>query len=267
MPSRPYVALIAVLSLVGLVPLAHGQIVRFLLPDSFTPPPQADVRVHIEADRAPAPWPADRAEWLFVKGSGRQTNLHDVAPDNAADQSVTIRSSANGVTVAGLNLRPMVETHARETLAKTLPSLVNDPPTLPDRETIRVRRVESLTTMLRVEPHGGNSPVATQKTSQRVEIRALFDPTAATPGSDVPVRVYDDLGGASGIKIHAECLEGGAATIVTADRSGIAYLPITHTGVWRVQAHAAKPAPPGSDADIVLYSCTLTFRVTREEAE
>ncbi len=243
---------------------AQAQTVRFLVPDTHGPAPNAPLTISLEADRAPAPWPQDRCEWLFVKGSGRIANRHDVVPDQPASEAVTITASANGVTLVGLELRPVIESIPRETLMKSLPGLVADVPPLPNREVIRVRRRESLSTHLRVEPNGGHSPVATQKNGLNVEMRAMFDPTMATPGSDLPVRVYADGSGASGIRIHAECLDGGAATIVIADGAGIAYLPITHTGRWRIQAHTARPAPPGSDFDITLYSSTMTFEVTKE---
>lgn len=249
---------------VGCGSTATAQAVRFLIPETFTPAANVDLPVRVEADREISPWPADRVEWLFVRGSGRQANRHDVQPDQPGGESVTVRTSANGVTMIGLDLAPTIESHSRDVLMKSLATLTAEPPSLPNRVQIRVRRIESLTTLVRVEPLGGHAPVATQKSGQRVEIRALFDPTMATPGSDVPVRVYYEGGGAGGIKIHAECLDGGAATQVIADRSGIAYLPITHTGVWRVQAHAAASAFEGSGADVILHSATLTFKVTKE---
>ena len=243
---------------------AHAQTVRFLVPSTHSPAPNAALTISLESDRAPAQWLQDRCDWLFVKGSGRIANRHDVPPDQPASNAVTINASPNGVTLVGLELRPVIEAIPRDVLAKNLPGLVADVPALPVRDVIRVRRLESLSTHLRVDPHGGHSPVATQKNALDVEMRALFDPTMAVPGSDLPVRVYADGSGASGIRIHAECLDGGAATIVNADNAGIAYLPITHTGRWRIQGHIAKPAPAGSDYDITLYSSTMTFEVTRE---
>jgi hypothetical protein len=224
------------------------------------------VRVRVEGDRVVVPWPADRAEWLFIRGSGRQSNRHDVPADQPNGEAVTVRSSANGVALVGLELRTTVESYPREKLAASLANLVAAPPTLPDQPIIRVLRIESLATRLRVDPPVSHSPVASQKSGQRVEIRTMFDPTMAMPGSEIPVRVYAEAG-ASGMKIHAECLDGGAATQVLADRSGIAYLPITHPGIWCIQAHHAAVAPPGSNADIVLYSTTLTFKVTKEAEE
>ena len=57
-------------------------------------------------------------------------------------------------------------------------------------QTVRVRRVESATTMVRVPTPDGralSSATAMSKTGQAVEIRPLFDPTVLRVGRDIPL--------------------------------------------------------------------------------
>lgn len=252
----------------SLAPAAGAQTVRFLVPETFTPAPSAELTVGVAVDgNPPADWPVGRVEWMFIRGGGQQENRHDVQPA-AGTHSVPATSPAFGAGVIGVELSPANQVFDRETLAEFLSERVAftpAPPPLPVGETVLIRRVESAAAIIRSLRPGeaavGGTHVATDKTGLRAEIRALMDPTALPPGSDLSVRVYINGDKRAGAVLTAA--RGQTMHRVTANESGIAFVPLTEPGEWRVQFHHAAIEPEG----FTLYSGTLTFQVPGDAGE
>lgn len=256
--------------------LAADPSAAFLTPSQFVVAPGATVAVHFDVGEAgsarPATWPADRIEWLFVRGGPTQTNRHEVRADHPQSGAVDVKIEHPGVTLVGVDQRPVVLNLTgdewRTFLRANVAELSNAPAArLPDGSAaVRVRHVVSTKTLVRAARADGqvnSSPIATGKSGQAVEIRPLFDPTAIRPGSDLPMRMYvdgDKCVGAHGRATHVP--SGHAATFVT-DREGSAFFRVTEPGLWRVEFHHATPRTGDPAADWNLYTATLTFEVQK----
>ncbi|MGE0480809.1 MAG: hypothetical protein AB7Q17_10105 [Phycisphaerae bacterium] len=305
---------------------ARAQDARFLRPEAAEVTAAKPFLVRIErlVDGRPAAstWPAARVHWLFVRGSGFQLN-RDAAPAVAGRGGAERRAGAAaaddaqsatelsieqaGLAMIGLDLKPVVERVPRREFARflrertaTSAELIDELQTATrvpgheapaDADAVRVRRVESLKTHVRVveamEARGGESPAAgagpsqrgpdldrtgaargaappepagvvMSKTGQAVEIRWMADPHALAVRSDVPVRVY--VAGGRGVKLRATP-DGGAAQELTTDVGGIARFKLSQAGVWRIECHHATPVKDDPDADWVLHSGTVTFEI------
>ncbi|MEW6200240.1 MAG: DUF4198 domain-containing protein [Planctomycetota bacterium] len=248
----------------------------FLTPGQFAVTPGATVAVHFDVGEAgtarPASWPADRIEWLFVRGGPTQTNRHEVRADDPQSGAVDVKIEHPGVTLVGVDQRPVVLNLTGDEWRAFLRANVAesnnaDAAHLPAAShPVRVRHVVSSKTLIRAARADGqvnSSPIATGKSGQAVEIRPLFDPTAIRPGSDLPMRLYvdgDKCVGARGRATHVP--SGHAATFVT-DREGSAFFRVTEPGLWRVEFHHASPRTGDPAADWNLYTATLTFEVQK----
>jgi hypothetical protein len=95
----------------------------------------------------------------------------------------------------------------------------------------------------------------------RAELRSLFDPTVAKPGSDWAVRIYIEGAKKSDGLVQATSLADGKIQSAITDESGAARFHLGAAGVWRVEFHDAQPLENDPQADWVLRSGTLTFEV------
>lgn len=224
-------------------------------------------------DARPVGWPSDEIEWLFVRGGGTQENRDRVRPQNPKDDFVLLRIEHPGVTLVGADRRPIV----REMTGDELGTFLRQSVALAEKASIpagdgelRVRHVASAKTLIRAATAGRESPpsaIATSKTGQKVEIRPLFDPSAARVGSDLPLWSYIDGSKKTGVKVQATNVATGKTTTFLTDAGGSGHFRVTDAGLWRVEFHHAEPLKDGSKADWVVYSATLTFEVATRGAD
>ncbi len=263
---------------------AAAQDVAYLLPDAYAAAPGAKVAVHVERAAGAEPvrvaWPEDRAGWMFISADGDQENRHGVKADAPGGDSVSVMAPNGGAEVVGLDLAAAVSSVDAGRFADFRAKFVaapraNEPaagsvaPTAAREAKVRVRRYESLNTIVRVNAEGlepGPSQIVTAKTGQKASIRPVMDPTGLRAGSDVPFRVYTDGRAVGGGILTAVNAATGRTQTVTGDSAGICQVHIDSTGLWRLQFHHAVTSPD-SEADWNLYSATLTFEVTRAAKE
>lgn len=258
-------------------PTAAAQTVHALSPSSYQAQPGQTIELRLLAGEARAAaaqaWRAADVAWFFVRDAAVQSNVEQIQP--AADgQTLSVRVDRPGVTVIGLDRSPFVERVRAAELDAFLEAHAASPaPAGAARRAnadapLRVKRVESARTMVRVrDPAGGDaagSAAAMSRTGQAVETRPLFDPTLLASGSELPLRVYAGGRARKGVTVRATHVGTGAVHDVLTDGEGITALPIDRTGVWRVEFHVSDPAGRDDAADLVLYSGTMTFEVTRE---
>jgi hypothetical protein len=221
-------------------------------------------------DAQPVPWPSGEVSWLFVRAGPTQENRHDVRPERAQDNCISLKIEQPGVTLIGADQRPIRhEVTAAELRAFLSRNAARDQGGQvdglgPDAK-LRVRQVTSAKALIRVQDQSGRvlpSAVATSKTGQAVEIRPHFDPTAARVGSDIAVTVYVDGDKRTGAKVQATSVATGKTEAFVTDASGSGHFRVTDPGLWRVEAHYAQPPAGEPSADWVIYSATLTFEAT-----
>jgi hypothetical protein len=266
---RPWLAPLLIAAAAGPV-LADPLGASFLVPSRYTTAQTEAITVRFGSgagfDTTPDPWPSDRVEWMLVRGGPTQENRHDVRPAKAADDFVTVEIAHPGVTLIGVDQKPDVidvtgaelkafaaahlgETAARARIAR-----------LGDDQKVRVRRVASAKTLIRVADGAITRPSATAlgKTGQVVELRPLIDPTVVAPGTDLPLWVY--VGGVKrpGVKVEATHVASGKQVSFETGRGGAGHVRIPAAGVWRVAAYFIEPAGDAA-ATWVLRSATLTF--------
>lgn len=254
---------------------ALGQGTHALLPDSFQVVPGQPVRLRVESRRGDttetAVWPAQRVGWYFLRNGGIQENRDAIAPRDPGERTVAQAIPHAGAAVIGLDLEPVIENWTQAGLdafvnefrsgSHTVPRIpeANDP-------VLRVRRVESLRTLVRAIPAGieGNTSASTTilaKTGQAVEIRLMADPTIAATGSDIPIKAYvrgDKCANANG---RAICLGDGSVQTFTTDPTGAAFFKLTHGGIWWIEFRHAEKSDDPADHDWTIYSASLTFEV------
>lgn len=277
-----------------------------------------------QSNRDAAPAVAGRAG----VGAGAPAAIGDAESDRAgaaaggdspAGSRVAVAGNASeltiespGVAMIGLDLKPVVEQVPRAEFARFLRERTATPPEIiaewqrtprapdapsdgapGDGDAVRVRRVESMKTHVRVieaaeradkdagsgsadgagDARRGREPraagvargareddpagVVMSKSGQAVEIRLMADPHALALGSDVPVRVY--LASWGGAKLWATP-DGGAPQELVTDSGGIARFKLSQAGVWRIECHHAEPIKSDA-ADWMLRSGTVTFEI------
>jgi hypothetical protein len=238
------------------------------------------VAVRVESgkgvDAQPIDWPTSKIDWLFVRAPGTQENRENVGPADPKDDFIEVTLTKPGVTMVGLDTKPSVTNvtgkKLKEFLRRTAPEETQKDllAGIADEEKVRVQRIESAKTLVRVRDADGKPPshsaVAQSKTGQVVEIRALADPTMVAVGSDLPVRAYVGGDKQPGVKMLATCVTTGKTQQALTDSSGSCHFRIDSTGVWRIEFHYARTLETDPDADWVVYSATLTFEATRTGA-
>jgi len=261
--------------------LAAAQSVKYLSPDKYQAHVGEQLRLHVEAGDALKPqrvaWPAEIIDWLYVRAAGTQENLHKerVQPARPQDDFLAVTLSHPGVALIGFDTRPAVTPVAGRDLQAFVTryvepaSLPSPRPRFPSTATLNVRRVESTKALVRVQAEDGersHSATAQSKSGQAVEIRPLADPTMATVGNDLPVRVYIGGGKKAGVRLLATSVAAGKTQQIVTDASGAAHFRVTHPGLWRVEFHHAQPLKDDPAADWAIYSATLTFEVEEKGA-
>jgi photosystem II stability/assembly factor-like uncharacterized protein len=83
-----------------------------------------------------------------------------------------------------------------------------------------------------------SSPAATPATPP-IELRAYANPALLRPGADLPLRAYLDQAPSPGAGIEV-LAPGGGVTVVRADASGFATVPITASGAWTIRYRAGE---------------------------
>lgn len=252
-----------------------AQGVHTLVPDRFRVAGGDAVNLRVESRRGEktetVDWPAQRIGWFFVRNGGTQENQDTVLPRDPQERAIAYRIDHAGGAVIGMDLKPRLETWTAAELDAFVSECRSGSPTTPAPPKAantdwRVRRIETLRTLVRASPAGveeseASSTAILAKTGQAVEIRLMADPTIATIGSDVPLKTYvrgDKCAGAAG---RAICLSDGSRQTFTTDPTGAAHFKLTRGGVWLVEFRHVEPAPPGSDHDWLIHSATLTFEV------
>jgi hypothetical protein len=226
-------------------------------------------------DAQPVAWPSGEVSWLFIRGGGEQENRHDVRPQRAQDNFITLKIEQPAVTLVGAE-RPVVREVAGAELRTFLEQNVAGDSTAAEANRLaadrkyRVRDIASAKTLIRVPTADGQvgpSAIATSKTGLAGEIRPQFDPTVAPVGSDLPLTIYVNGDKLPGATIQATNVATAKTTTMTAGPSGSAHFRVTDTGVWRVEFHWAQPLQDDPAADWVVYNATLTFEVTKGGAQ
>jgi len=255
---------------------ASAQGVDYLLLDRYELASGGELTLRFERERegelARAAWPGS-FDWLFVRVAGHQETMTELGPADASEDFVRLRTTRPGITLIGADRPERVERVDAAELRAFLAAKVG-PRSLPAgwRETLggggragglRVRRVESAKALVRVlggQDWRPNSATAQSKTGQRVEIRPLADPTSVQVKSDLPVKVY--LPGAKrGVAVTARHVDSGRTQTFFTDDGATGFFTVSVSGLWTVEAHAARPLPDDPGADWEVATATLTFEV------
>lgn len=267
------------LGLLGVLttPAVRGEFpaARFLVPAAHQAAAGERVALRVQAPRADgglaaAAWPGAEVKWFFVRVAGTQQNFDALAADAPGGEAVSLAVERAGVTMIGLDLRPRVETLtgaefeallAAKVAAEALPA--GRTKAAPDAK-VRVRRIESMKSLMRVRNDRGEAPpaqVAQSKAGQAAELRLMLDPTVGRVGSDVAVRAYvaGDKRPAARVIVRREGDE--KATEFTTDPTGSGYFRVLAAGRWRVEFTHAEPLKDDPEAEWAVYTATLTFEV------
>lgn len=245
-----------VLALLALPAATLGQQTFFVQPEAARLAPGAALRVRLESGGKAAPW--DGVRWIYVRVGDAQENL-DVPP-NAPDAGglVTLPCPGSGPTVVGVDLRPVVEEMDAAALRAFAAAKCDGALPVDVAGKVRVRHIRSCKALLRVGDGPGAAAIA--KSSQGAEIAVWMDPTRAPVGSDVAFAVV--IAGAELGDARVVATPGaGRVQDVRSKTKSPGHFTITTAGPWRVESHHLARADPGSGADWILTSATLTFTV------
>ena len=253
--------------------------VTYLTPETFAANLGDSVLLRVQLGEAlraaPTAWPEDQLAWFFVRSGDTAQNRPTVRAVDRDPNAAEVSMPRPGATVVGFDSKPVVAevlgSELKSFLTKNVAGAADDPAVrgLKAARRLRVRRIQSATTLIRVAAPGAQvvpSVIAMSKTGQKVEIRPLSDPTMVPVGRDLPLRVYVGASKEAGAKVQATSLDGGTTVAATTDSSGAAHFRITHTGQWRIEFHYAEPNVTDADIDWDIRSATLTFEVTKEGA-
>jgi hypothetical protein len=267
---------------------AGAQQAGFLVPEKAQAQVGEQLTLRLERGDAlaskPVAWPANDVQWFFIRAFGTQENRDELKPARPADDFVRVPLEHAGVTVMGVDFKPIVATvptkdfqafMKRDGVTTAANAAQNAGGAGPQDaakalagQTVRVRRYESVKTIVTVaDARGQVPPSATgiSKTGQKVEILPLLDPTQVKPGGDLPVAVYINGSKKPDIKVAATRV-GGAKENRVADPSGSSHFKVANAGPWRVEFHYVEPLTGDAQADWAIYSATVTFAVRGEGA-
>ncbi|MBC7771623.1 MAG: hypothetical protein H7210_03935 [Pyrinomonadaceae bacterium] len=189
---------------------------------------------------------------------------------------VSFRLNTPGVAMAGCDFSPRVErVPAAELLAFLKASLTPQAyddvvPSLPAQGDVRVRRIETVKTMLRIAADDPAAVPDTQTASSKIgqvnEVRFTFDPTVTPIGSDAVFRLFANYDKAANARVTVACDQARFSQQIQSDGSGTARFTIAHEGMWRIEFHHVKALQNDPDVDVVLSSATVTFHTIQKEA-
>jgi hypothetical protein len=227
----------------------------------------------------PLAWSDHPASWCFLRVAGSQENrdaVPGIAPGGVAGAPAEVPLEHAGVTMIGVDFAPTTARLTHPQLQETLSRLVTDEQRdrvlagVPNDRPVNVRLFQSAKSLVRVGPKDPGAPqppdaqTTGSKSGQFNEIRVLLDPLESLVGSDITVRFHAEYEKAAATRGVATNLDTGNAQAFVSDSSGIGLFHMNEPGRWRVDFTAARPAPKGDTADVVLYAATLTF-ATRAE--
>lgn len=252
-----------------------------IIPGAWSAAPGADVPVRFEQRAAdgyrPSAWPTG-IEWMFIRGGGRHWNLHEPQATDGEGRAITV--AAAGATMVGAQLAPRVEIVEVAKLAELLvregaataegasaaaEKLLREAGA-GDALAVRVKLVECAQAVIRAadgRTERISSPVALAKAGLEAEIRLLMDPTALVTPTDLGVRLYAGYKSCENQRVRATNLTTGATAEAVTDEGGIADLRLDERGAWRIEFARAQAAPDDADADIIIWTCSLGFEMTR----
>lgn len=248
---------------------------RFLVPASHQAAVGERVALRVQTPGADgalaaAAWPGAEVKWFFVRVAGTQQNFDTLAADAPGGETVGLAVERAGVTMIGLDLRPRVETLtgaefeaflAAKVAAEALPA--GRARAAPDAP-VRVRRSESMKSLMRVRNERGDAPpaqVAQSKAGQAAELRLMLDPTVGRVGSDVAVRAYVAGDKRPAARVFVQREGDAKGTEFVTDPTGSGHFRVTEAGRWRVEFSHAAPLKDDPEAEWAIHTATLTFEV------
>jgi hypothetical protein len=234
--------------------IASAQRTLFLVPESDRIAPGAALRVRLESDAKPAPWP--ETCWVYVRAGDTQENL-DSPPAADSSNLVTLPCSGTGPSAVGVDFRPVVERIDADTLRAFTKSHCEDPLPVDITGELRLRRIQSCKAIVRIGDGPGTAAIS--ETSQAADISLRIDPARLKLGSDLALSISLRGTDLEDARITATPPSGKPVTLHSEDE-GAARIPITAPGLWRIEFHRlTKSTDP--DADWDLTTGTLTFTI------
>lgn len=229
------------------------------------------VREHAQRIELQA-WPTQEIGWLFVREEGTQHNLDALAPATEDKTLLRLERQGGGSALVGWDMPPRVEptrpAELRTFLAeragrKVLPREIGE---LAGNEPVPVLRLESMALVVGA-PAGaapaGPSAVASSKGGQRMELRALFDPSFVAAGSDLAFRLYLPEGGRQDVYVRCVHLASREARELELAQDGSVRARLDRSGAWMLEASRVRAldAAGPQGARLELASVTLVFVV------
>lgn len=253
----------------------HAQHALFLTPSEARARAGTPVELHTVTTVAAMPWPADRTAHFFARTAWTQDNRDRLDAPEGQPAAAAWVADRPGVLMLGIDLAPRVETIEADVFAAFVahafsPGAFGIAPAAEGAGApIDVLRIECAKALVWVEPDGpADGPpgdtmpdsIATSKTGQPVEIRPLMDPTRLPPSSDLPVRVYASLEGATPGWVIATNATTNESVRTPVDSSLVAHIGLPSAGRWRLEFHALR-ALDGAGPSYEQHTATLTFDV------
>lgn len=215
------------------------------------------------------PWPARESGWMFLRAEGTQHNLDALAavPEDAT--LLRLEREGPGPMLVGWDLPPRVErtkpAELRAFLAERASKLATPRvlEALTQGELVPVLRLESLALVARpaqgaaAEP----SPIAISKSGQRMELRALFDPSCLQAGSLFAFKLYLPEGGADNVVCRAVHLATRESQAIERLADGSLRARLERAGPWMLEACRLRALDGSAGAALELASSTLVFVV------
>ena len=216
--------------------------------------------------RSPGLWPTSAAGWIFLRESGTQSNFEAGTPRAEDARAWTLTLAGDGAALVGWDLPPRVEETSVGALraflgerggAQALPLL--GPDGRRANELVRLTRLESLA--LHVPGRSADGTVLS-KSGQRMELRALLDPSTSAAGSDLVFKLYLPPGGDQGVFCRAQQLATGTTMELTRLADGVVRARLETAGPWRLEAHRLRRL----EGELELASTTLVFELPAAKA-
>jgi len=268
--SRWFLALLAPAGL-ALQPASAQTLARFVPAelDGKSPLELRYLREHTRSIEL-QPWPAQEIGWMFVRAEGTQHNYDVLAPLAEDATRLRLEREGPGPLLVGWDLPPRVEhvhpVDLRVFLAQrwNQESMPRALEVLAGNERIPVLRLESLALLAR--PADGATPaepsaIATSKSGQRMELRALFDPSFQQAGSVFAFKLYLPEGGAENIAVRAVHLASREAQAIERLPDGSLRAKLAQAGPWMLEASRLRALDGAAGAALELASSTLVFVV------